>query len=135
MSEQTVTRTSFERAGGEQGVRRLVDRFYDIMDSDPAAATIRGLHPPDLADSRQKLFEFLCGWLGGPQLYVQKRGHPRLRARHLPFPIGVQERDEWMYCMIRAMADVGLDADFQRQLAQAFMQTADFMRNREEATS
>ncbi|MFO1435062.1 MAG: group II truncated hemoglobin [Gammaproteobacteria bacterium] len=132
MSEST-TNPSFERAGGEAGVRRLVDRFYDIMDGDPVAATIRALHPDDLTESRQKLYEFLCGWLGGPQLYIQKRGHPRLRARHLPFSIGFRERDEWMHCMIRAMDEVGFDPDFQRQLAAALMQTADFMRNREES--
>jgi hemoglobin len=132
MNDQSATAPSFERAGGEVGVRQLVQRFYDIMDSDPQAAGIRALHPADLEESRQKLFEFLCGWLGGPQLYVQKRGHPRLRARHLPFPIGISERDQWMYCMLHAMADIGLPEDFQRQLAAAFMQTADFMRNREE---
>lgn len=132
MNDQSATGPSFERAGGEIGVRRLVERFYDVMDSDPRATGIRALHPADLGESRQKLFEFLCGWLGGPQLYVQKRGHPRLRARHLPFAIGVSERDQWMYCMLHAMTDVGLPEDFQRQLASAFMQTADFMRNREE---
>jgi hemoglobin len=134
MNEQSAIGPSFERAGGEAGVRRLVDRFYDIMDSDPQAVGIRALHPADLGESRQKLFEFLCGWLGGPPLYASKRGHPRLRARHLPFPIGVSERDQWMYCMIHAMADVGLPADFQQQLALAFMQTADLMRNREEVS-
>jgi hemoglobin len=77
--------TPFDRLGGEPGVRTLVDRFYDLMDLEPAYAGIRTLHPADLQGSRDKLFWFLCGWLGGPDLYIQRFGHPRLRARHLPY--------------------------------------------------
>lgn len=123
--------THYERIGGEEGVRRLVDRFYDLMDGTAEAAGIRELHAKNLKASREKLFLFLSGWLGGPQLYVEKYGHPRLRQRHLPFAIGESERDQWMACMIQAMQDVGLDEGLRRELAAAFQKTADFMRNKE----
>jgi hemoglobin len=121
--------THYERIGGEEKLRQLVDRFYDLMDEDPDYYGIRKLHPQDLAGSRQKLFMFLSGWMGGPQLFVEAFGHPMLRARHLPYPIGTGERDQWMGCMLRAMRDVGLDEALQRELAQAFARTADHMRN------
>lgn len=89
----------YEALGGEPVVRRLVDRFYDHMDRLPEAATIRAMHPADLTESREKLYWFLTGWLGGPQLYVERRGHPRLRARHLPFTVDGPARDAWMRCM------------------------------------
>ncbi|PUB83406.1 MAG: hypothetical protein DBP02_11905 [gamma proteobacterium symbiont of Ctena orbiculata] len=82
--------------------------------------------------SREKLFLFLSGWLGGPDLYVEKYGHPRLRARHLPFSIGIEERDQWIYCMREALSAMDLDAKLQEELNQAFFRTADFMRNRDE---
>jgi len=88
------TPTSFERIGGEPGTRALVDRFYDLMDLDPAAKELRALHPTTLDGSRDKLFWFLCGWLGGPQHNTDRFGHPMLRARHLPFAIGIKERDQ-----------------------------------------
>lgn len=123
--------THYQRIGGEQGVRRLVERFYDLMDEDPDYYGIRKLHPKDLTESRQKLFMFLSGWTGGPDLYVEKFGHPRLRARHMPFPIGESERNQWMSCMKRAMVDAGVDAKLQEELTAAFWKTADFMRNRQ----
>jgi truncated hemoglobin YjbI len=86
-------------------VRALVDRFYDLMDLEPAYAGIRALHPPTLDGSRDKLFWFLCGWLGGPNHYIERFGHPRLRARHLPYAIGIAERDQWMACMLQAMGE------------------------------
>lgn len=125
--------TLYERLGGDAIVRRLVERFYDLMDAEPDAHVIRKLHPADLAGSRQKLFEFLSGWLGGPPLYAQRHGHPRLRARHLPFAIGAAERDAWMACMDRAMRDVGVERTLFEELHAAFYRTADFMRNRPEA--
>ena len=88
--------TPYELAGGEPAARRLVDRFYDLMDEDPDFYAIRQLHPPMLDGSREKLFKFLMGWLGGPPVYEQEVGHPRLRARHLPFAIASNERDQWM---------------------------------------
>lgn len=123
------TRSIFAALGGEEGVRRLVDAFYDSMDADPAYATVRALHPAALADSRDKLFWFLCGWSGGPDHFVSRFGHPRLRARHLPFAIGEAERDQWLACMAGAMADVGLDAALRGQLMTALRPTADWMRN------
>ena len=124
--------TPYERLGGETAVRELVDRFYDLMDLEPAYAGIRKLHPPALDDSRDKLFWFLSGWLGGPPMYVEKLGHPRLRARHLPFSIGIEERDLWLKCMSQAMDETGVDPELQRGLAKAFFGTADWMRNRPE---
>ena len=120
----------YERVGGEAGTRALVDRFYDLMDLDPAYAELRALHPATLDGSRDKLYWFLCGWLGGPQHYTDRFGHPMLRARHLPFSIGIRERDQWMACMQQAMRETGLDAALAEQLAQAFYGTADWMRNR-----
>ena len=129
MTEQP---TPYEIIGGEKGVRELVNRFYDYMDELEEAKEIRGLHARSLRVSRDKLFLFLSGWLGGPALYVQKYGHPRLRARHLPFSIGIRERDQWMHCMRRALDDMGLEKTFRDRLEQSFLSTADFMRNRAE---
>jgi hemoglobin len=124
-------RSAYVMLGGEAAVRKLVDTFYDQMDEDPDFFAIRKLHPPSLTGSRDKFFMFLSGWLGGPPLYVNEYGHPRLRARHLPFPIGVTERDQWMTCMVRAMQSVGVDTELQQRLTQAFANTADWMRNKE----
>jgi hemoglobin len=123
---------AYELMGGETAVRRLVDRFYDLMDEDPDYYGIRKLHPQDLASSRQKLFMFLCGFMGGPSLYTEKFGEPRMRTRHLPFTIGISERDQWLSCMSRAMEDVGLEQEMRKSLGKAFYQTADFMRNQPE---
>lgn len=120
----------YERLGGEVGLRHLVDRFYSLMDTLPEAQGIRALHPQDLTESRNKLFKFLSGWLGGPSLYIEQYGHPRLRARHMPFAIGIAERDQWMQCMNRALEDVDLDAIARQHLSQSLWQTADHMRNK-----
>ncbi|MCA9713155.1 MAG: group II truncated hemoglobin, partial [Myxococcales bacterium] len=108
--------TPYEQLGGDDAVRRLVDAFYDHMDQDPEYALIRDLHPPTLAGSREKLYLFLSGWLGGPPLYIQRHGHPRLRARHLPFSIGARERDQWLACMTRALDDVGVEGELRALL-------------------
>jgi len=121
----------YARLGGETVVRQLVDRFYDLMDTVPEYYGIRKLHPQDLSGSRQKLFMFLSGWMGGPQLYVEAYGHPMLRARHLPFAIGNAERDQWMSCMRQAMADLNIEPGIRQELDQAFQKTADHMRNRQ----
>lgn len=120
----------FEQLGGEAGVRALVDRFYDLMDLEPRFAGIRALHPTQLDGSRDKLFWFLCGWLGGPSHYIDRFGHPMLRARHLPFAIGNAERDQWMDCMTQAMRECGVPEALAAHLRQAFQGTADWMRNR-----
>jgi len=122
--------TPFELLGGEPGVRRLVDRFYDLMAMDERFAGILALHPAPLDDSRDKLFWFLCGWMGGPDLYTERFGHPRLRARHLPYPIASTERDQWLLCMAQAMADCDVPDPLLDRLLQSFASTADWMRNR-----
>ncbi|MGD9170401.1 MAG: group II truncated hemoglobin [Candidatus Thiodiazotropha sp.] len=129
MSQQ---QTAYDRIGGETAVRELVDRFYDQMDQREELKKLRDLHAKSLKMSREKLFLFLSGWLGGPDLYVRKYGHPRLRARHLPFSIGIDERDQWMQCMQHALSGMGLEEGLQDELNQAFFRTADFMRNRAE---
>ena len=125
--------TFYELLGGERGgtenIRTLVESFYDIMETDPKAAPIRALHPVDLTSSREKLFMFLSGWTGGPQLYIERYGHPRLRQRHMPFVIGETERDQWMYCMISAMHSMKLDEKLTQKLAEQLYAVADFMRN------
>jgi hemoglobin len=123
--------THFERIGGKEGVRRLVDRFYELMDSKAEVAGIRAMHAKSLDGSREKLFMFLSGWLGGQQLFIEKFGHPRLRQRHDPFAIGESERDQWMSCMTQAMQDVGIAEELRDELQRAFWNTADFMRNKE----
>jgi len=124
------TPTPFDALGGEAFVRALVDRFYDLMDLEAGYAGIRALHPPELDSSRDKLFWFLCGWLGGPSHYIERFGHPRLRARHLPFSIGISERDQWLACMAQAMRELAIDPALSARLAEAFHGTADWMRNR-----
>ena len=123
--------TAFDQLGGEAGVRTLVDRFYDLMELEPAYAGIRALHAPSLDAAREKLFLFLTGWLGGPPLYMDRYGHPRLRARHLPFAIGIDERDQWLACMRQALTDTEVEPALAAKLMEAFFGTADWMRNRE----
>jgi hemoglobin len=122
--------TPYELLGGESALRELVERFYGYMDSLPEAAEIRAMHAPDLAGAKDKLFKFLSGWMGGPNLFWQEFGHPRLRMRHFPFSIGVRERDQWMLCMGRALDDMSMDPALRESLFRAFAQTADHMINR-----
>lgn len=126
--------TFYEQLGGEQGgtekIRTLVETFYDVMDSDPRAKGIRAMHQADLTSAREKLFMFLMGWTGGPQLYIERYGHPMLRRRHMPFSIGESERDQWMYCMIKAMQTLNFEEDLMIKLAEQLYGVADFMRNR-----
>lgn len=126
--------TFYELLGGEEAgqqmIRQLVNTFYDVMDSDPKAAGIRALHQADLTDAREKLTMFLTGWTGGPQLYIERYGHPMLRRRHMPFAIGESERDQWMYCMIRAMHTLQLGEEIMKKLASQLYGVADFMRNK-----
>jgi hemoglobin len=126
------TPSTFEVLGGEAKLRTLVDRFYDLMDLELRYATIRALHPATLDGSRDKLFWFLCGWFGGPNHYIDRFGHPMLRARHLPYAIGLRERDQWLACMYEAMLEQGLDTALADRLLEAFFGTADWMRNKGE---
>jgi hemoglobin len=126
---ESAPATAFAWIGGEGAVRALVDHFYDLMDLEPGYAGLRALHPSSLDGARDKLSWFLCGWLGGPDHYVERFGHPRLRARHLPFKIGIAERDQWMACMQQAMRECRLDPALQQRLAESFLGTADWMRN------
>lgn len=127
--------TPYARLGGAERVRALVDRFYDLMDLEPEYADLRHVHGNDLTQARDKLYWFLSGWLGGPDLYVERFGHPRLRARHLPFSIGVRERDQWMACMNQAMIEEAVDEDLRVRLVEAYFKTANWMRNRAEPGS
>jgi len=124
--------THYQRIGGEQKVRALVRRFYQLMDELPEAYGIRKLHAKDLQNANDKLFKFLSGWMGGPQLYVEQYGHPMLRARHLPFSIGAAERDQWLLCMNQALGEVVEEAALREELSAAFAKVADHMRNREQ---
>jgi hemoglobin len=119
----------YDAIGGEAGVRRLVDVFYDRMDTDPAVAGIRRMHPDDLTTSRDKLFAFLSGWMGGPPLYVQQHGHPMLRRRHFPFAIDRSARDQWMVCMDVALATVVEDPEVRAWFRDRFANVADHMMN------
>ena len=121
--------TPFEWIGGEAKVHALVERFYDLMDLEPKYGELRAAHGTHLERARQNLFWFLCGWLGGPQHYTDKFGHPRLKMRHMPFKIGIVERDQWLQCMDQAMGEVGVDEVLRRRLKESFFQTADWMRN------
>lgn len=121
--------TIYEVIGGIDRVDQLVDRFYDLMALEPSFAQLRAMHPKDLSSSREKLKFFLTGWMGGPDIYSPKYGHPMLRARHLPFQIGQRERDQWLACMYQALEDCGITGNVARQLEESFFNTANWMRN------
>jgi hemoglobin len=126
-SEQS---TLYQQIGGDDKLRELVDRFYDLMDLEPQFAALRAMHPTTLEGSREKLYRFLSGWSGGPDIYTQKYGAPFLRAWHLPFPIGSKERDDWLTCMLLAMRELGYGEEKEDLLLEAFFGTADWMRNK-----
>ncbi|WP_413770938.1 group II truncated hemoglobin [Janthinobacterium aquaticum] len=125
-----TTTTLYETIGGASVLRQMVDRFYDLMELEPEFAGIRAMHPPATDGSRDKLYFFLTGWMGGPDLYIEKFGHPRLRARHLPYAIGTSERDQWLRAMAWAMEDTGIEESLRVRLMESFYQTADWMRNK-----
>jgi hemoglobin len=126
--------TPFEALGGEAGVRALVNRFYDLVESSPEAVNLRRIHGPSLESAREKLTLYLTGWTGGPPVYVQRYGHPMLRARHLPFSIGDRERDEWLWCMERALEQHAMPDEVRQFLMTKLRPLADHMRNRVEGT-
>lgn len=122
--------TPYSQIGGEAAVRALVKRFYELMDTLPEAYGIRKMHPESLASSEEKLFMYLSGWLGGPNLYVERHGQPFLRARHLPFAIGDSERDQWMLCMRQAMDETLPPGEVRDRIEGALDGLATHMRNR-----
>jgi hemoglobin len=129
-SHPTPQVTPYQLIGGEEATRRLANRFYDIMATAPEAAELYAIHPLPLDVIRQKFYEFLSGWLGGPALFEQQYGHPRLRARHLPFPVSPTLRDQWMFCMNAALAEVVTDKMLRAGLAEALGQLASHMINK-----
>ena len=122
--------SAFALIGGEPALEALVARFYDLMELEPRYTELRASHGNTLDDARQNLFWFLCGWMGGPDYYQERFGHPRLRGRHLPFSIGIKERDQWVACMDQAMLETSVPEPLRSRLSESFMTTADFMRNR-----
>lgn len=117
--------TSFRTAGGVEGLRKLVDDFYRMMDNLPEAATIRAMHPADLALAADKLHRFLCGWLGGPKLYGEKYGSIHIPSAHAHLAIGAAERDAWLLCMERALAQQDYPQDFRDYLLRELFRPAE----------
>jgi len=126
--------TVYAQLGGEEVLRQLTHRFYEIMDTVEDFKDLRAMHPGNLQGSEEKLFMFLSGWLGGPGLFEEKYGHPRLRARHLPFKIGKAERDQWILCMVQAFDDVKVSEPLRSELLHSLLKLADHMRNVQETT-
>jgi hemoglobin len=120
----------YEALGKEAGVKAIVDRFYELMDTLPEAATIRAMHPADLSNSSEKLFMFLVGRFGGPNLYIEKHGHPRLRGRHMPFAINAAAVEAWMTCMSQALKELVEDPELRVHVENFLAGVADFMKNR-----
>ena len=123
------TTTPYDALGGADGLRRLVARFYALMDELPEAYGVRRMHPVDLGGSADSLFKFLSGWFGGPPLYARERGHPRLRMRHAPYRIGAAERDEWLLCMRQALDEQVSDEALRAAVEHAFAAMADHLVN------
>ncbi len=124
-----VKKTPYEMIGGEGGVRRLVERFYEIMDADPAAANVRAMHAEDLSPMRQLLFEFLSGAFGGPPLYMRRPDAKCIMSAHAHFKIGATERDQWMMCMQGAIESMELPDATRRFFEDGFFRMADAMVN------
>lgn len=123
--------TPFEEIGGSDRVRNLSDAFYDVIEEE--SPSLRAMLPANTTKTREKFAMYLSGWLGGPPLYEEKWGHPRLRMRHMPFPIGTAEAEEWMRCMRTAMDRVGITGPLRSFLEERFEPLAMHMRNREES--
>jgi hemoglobin len=120
--------TPYVEIGGEASVRMLAEAFYDVIEDE--SPVLRDMLPSNTANTRKKFFMYLTGWLGGPPLYEQKHGHPRLRMRHMPFSIGAEEAAEWMRCMRIAMDRTGLEDPIRAFLDERFEPLAQHMRNR-----
>jgi hemoglobin len=130
MNNSEAATSMFERIGGGATIDRLVDRFYDRMDTLPEAKIIRAMHADDLGPIRDVLKRYLTEWTGGPKLYSVEKGHPRLRQRHIGFAVGDAERDAWLLCMRGAMDETVTDAAARQDLGRALSGLADWMRNR-----
>ncbi|MDE5460501.1 group II truncated hemoglobin [Bradyrhizobium sp. CSS354] len=130
MADSDVALSMFERIGGSATIERLVDRFYERMDTLPEAQMIRAMHAADLGLIRDVLKRYLTEWTGGPKLYSPEKGHPRLRQRHIGFAIGDAERDAWMLCMRCALEETVMDVAARQDLERALSGLADWMRNR-----
>ena len=125
---------SFQAAGSQAGLRQLVDMFFDRMGTDERFATIYAMHPPDKDVSRDKLFRFLCGWLGGPKLYNEKYGAIGIPRVHAHLKIATPERDQWLTCMTETVAEQPFAADFKTYLMEQLYVPAEAVRRRCAAT-
>ncbi|MFW5443683.1 MAG: group II truncated hemoglobin [Methylococcaceae bacterium] len=126
---ENITTTPYQLMGGEKTVLSLVERFYFYMDTLPEAEGIRKMHANSLLNAKDKLFKFLSGWLGGPDLFIAEFGHPMLRRRHFLFVIGQTERDQWMLCMNKAMAEISMDEALKENLLESIDHLATHMIN------
>ena len=124
--------TLYERIGGMPVLESLVARFYDLMDLEPKHQILREVHGNTLEEAGKRLLMFLSGWMGGPDLYVQVHGHPRLKSRHFPFKIGTVERDQWVACFMQALGELEIDAEIQAELLPPIYTLAEWMRNQED---
>ena len=123
----------YEQIGGQAVIDKLVNDFYDVMASDPNAAAVMATHSGlEMSVTREKLRTFLSGWLGGPQLYLEKFGHPRLRMRHFPFKISQTEAMQWLYCMKLALEKSTIDPVTQEKLMAAFENVALMLKNQKD---
>ncbi|MDD3444623.1 MAG: group II truncated hemoglobin [Zavarzinia sp.] len=124
-----MQQTAYEQIGGDAGVRKVARLMYEAMEILPQAAACRAIHPKDLSGAEQKFYEYLSGWLGGPPLYTDKYGHPMLRRRHLPAPIGPEEREGWLLCFATAWAEVAADAPLRDLVMRKVVELAYHMQN------
>lgn len=133
LSDETIT--LYQAIGGDDTVRALAKRFYELMDSMPEAARCRAIHPSDLSNSESKFYDYLTGYLGGPPVYIEKYGHPMLRRRHFVAPIGPAERDEWLLCFRLAMEETIANPKLRDIIWKPVEQLARHMQNQEDNPS
>jgi len=126
---ETQKQTPYSLMGGEKAILSLVDRFYFYMDTLPEAKDVRAVHQEDLSRAKDRLFKFLSGWLGGPDLFAQEYGHPRLRQRHFPFVVNQAGRDQWILCMNKALYEISMPDELRKNIKQALSDLATHMMN------